>query len=77
MAQVIQDFTALNRQEGGNPLLPQDLGGISKVNRLSVINHKWLIVDFYSDSFVGEVLIRYHYNPEGVTEFQVIDTVLY
>ena len=77
MAQVIQDFTVLNKQEGGNPLLPQNLGGISKVNRLTVINHKWLIVDFYSDSFAGEVLIRYHYNPEQVTEFEVIDTVVY
>lgn len=77
MSKVVQDFAALNQQEGGNPLLPQNLGSTSKVNRMSVINHKWLIVDFYSDSFVGEVLIRYDFVPNETTEFTVIDTVIY
>lgn len=77
MSKVVQDFAALNQQEDGNPLLPQNLGSTSKVNRMSVINHKWLIVDFYSDSFVGEVLIRYDFVPNEITEFTVIDTVIY
>lgn len=77
MSKVVQDFAALNQQEDGNPLLPQNLGSTSKVNRMSVINHKWLIVDFYSDSFVGEVLIRYDFVPNETTEFTVIDTVIY
>lgn len=77
MSKVVQDFAALNQQESGNPLLPQNLGSTSKVNRMSVINHKWLIVDFYSDSFVGEVLIRYDFVPNETTEFTVIDTVIY
>lgn len=77
MSKVVQDFAALNQQEGGNPLLPQNLGSTSKVNRMSVINHKWLIIDFYNDSFAGEVLIRYDFIPNEITEFTVIDTVIY
>lgn len=77
MAKVVQDFTVLNQQEGGNPLLPQNSGSISKVNRMSVINHKWLIIDFYNDSFAGELLIRYDFVPNETTAFTVIDTVIY
>src|SRR5690606_18009821 len=77
MAKVVQDFADLNQQEGGNPLLPQNLGSIAKVNRMSVINHKWLIIDFYNDSFAGEALIRYDFVPNETTEFTVIDTVIY
>ncbi|HUH25218.1 MAG TPA: hypothetical protein VLY87_01200 [Flavobacterium sp.] len=78
MAKVVQDFSTLNQQEGGNPLLPKDnKGEASKLNRMSVINHKWLIVDFYNESSVGELLIRYDYAPDKTTEFTVIDRVVY
>lgn len=78
MNKVIQDFTALNKQEDGNPLVPKDAGGNpTKINKLSVINHQWLIVDFFGEATVGELLIKYHYSPDKTTEFQVIDSVLY
>ena len=78
MAKVIQDFTALNTQEGGNPLLPPAADGTpSKVNKVSVINHKWLILDYYNDGYTGELLIRYEYNPGETTTFKVIDSVVY
>lgn len=78
MNKVVQDFTELNKQEGGNPLLPVDGSGETpKLNKLSVINHKWLIVDFYTESMIGEALIKYEYFPDKKTEFKVIDTVIY
>ena len=78
MAKVVQDFTTLNQQEGGNPLLPIDnTGNKTKVNKMSVINHQWLIIDFYAEGIVGELLIKYEYNTDATTEFKVLDTVLY
>ncbi|RRA97093.1 hydrolase [Paenimyroides viscosum] len=78
MAKVVQDFTTLNQQEGGNPLLPVDnTGNKTKVNKMSVINHQWLIIDFYGEGIVGELLIKYEYNTDATTEFKVLDTVLY
>lgn len=78
MAKVVQDFTILNQQEGGNPLLPIDnTGNKTKVNKMSVINHQWLIIDFYGEGIVGELLIKYEYNTDATTEFKVLDTVLY
>jgi len=77
MQKVIQDFTELNQQEGGNPLIPQEFSNTAKINKVSVINHQWMILDFYSDNNVGELLIKYNYNPDSVTTFTVIDSVVY
>lgn len=78
MAKVVQDFSALNQQEGGNPLIPKDANGSeTKLNKMSVINHKWLIVDFYNETTTGELLIKYEYAPNQTTQFKVIDMVLY
>lgn len=78
MAKVVQDFSALIKQEENSSLLPVDANGNPvKVNKMSVINHKWLIIDFYGEGTVGESLIKYDYQPDSVTEFQLLDTVLY
>ena len=78
MAKVVQDFSALIKQEENSSLLPVDANGNPvKVNKMSVINHKWLIIDFYGEGTVGETLIKYNYKPDSVTEFQLLDTVLY
>ncbi|UUV21148.1 hypothetical protein [Paenimyroides aestuarii] len=78
MSKVVQDFSALNKQEGGNPLLPIDASGKpTRVNKMSVINHKWLIIDFFGEGVVGELIIKYNYSPDTTTQFTVLDTVLY
>mgnify|MGYP003422942696 FL=1 len=78
MAKVVKDFSELNNLESGNPLIPKDNSGTPcKVNKMSVINHQWLIIDFYSEDMTGEVLIKYIYQPDGVTNFTVLDTTIY
>lgn len=78
MAKVVQDFSTLNQQENGNPLLPLDsAGNPTKVNKMSVLNNKWLIIDFFGEGIVGELIIKYDYSPDKTTEFTVLDTVLY
>lgn len=73
MPKVVSDFVELNNLEGGNPLLPAN----TKVNKMSVINHKWLILDYYSEYQVGEVLMEYNYQPNQTTTFKVLDIVTY
>ena len=78
MTKVVQDFSTLNQQENGNPLLPVDSNGNpTKVNKMSVINHKWLIIDFFGEGVVGELIIKYDYSPDKTTEFTVLDTAIY
>ena len=73
MPKVVSDFVELNNLEGGNPLLPAN----TKVNKMSVINHKWLILDYYSEHQVGEVLMECNYQPNQTTTFKVLDIVTY
>lgn len=73
MPKVVSDFVELNNLEGGNPLLPAN----TKVNKMSVINHKWLILDYYSEHQAGEVLMEYNYQPKQTTTFKVLDIVTY
>ncbi|WKW45804.1 hydrolase [Myroides sp. JBRI-B21084] len=78
MTKVVQDFSNLNQLTGGNPLLPVDKNGqTAKVNKLSVINHQWIIIDFYGEGILGELLIKYNYTNNSTTTFKVIDTVIY
>lgn len=78
MAKVVKDFSELNKLPSGNPLIPKDDSGtVCKVNKMSVINHQWLIIDFYSEGISGEVLIKYIYQPDLVTNFTVLDTTIY
>ena len=78
MNKVVQDFSDLNNKSTGNPLLPVDNNGNpTKVNKLSVINHQWLIIDFFGEGVVGELIIKYDYSPDKTTQFTVLDTAIY
>lgn len=75
---VLLDFTNLNTQEGGNPLLPIATDGSKTVVRKAkVLNHKWMMLDYSNDSEVGEMLIEYHFDPNEITTFNVLTNVNY
>ena len=77
MSKVVQDFSSTIK-DGNTITLPVDKNGsVTKVNKMSVINHKWLIIDFYGEGVAGELLIEYNYTPDNVTTFKILDTVVY
>lgn len=78
MKKVLIDLTALNTQEGGNPLLPVAKDGSkTTIRKANVINHKWIILDYSNDSEVGEMLLEYDFDPTEPTTFKVITNTLY
>lgn len=78
MKKVLTDLTTLNTQEGGNPLLPVATDGSKTlIKKASVLNHKWIILDYYNDSVVGEMLLEYTFNPNEITNFSVITNTIY
>lgn len=75
---VISDFTSLNTQEDGNPLLPISVDGSkTKIRKAHVLNHKWIILDYYNDSEVGELLLEYTFEPNEFTNFNVLTNTTY
>lgn len=73
MQKVIKDFASLKNSENSHPLLPLN----TKINKLSVINYKWLILDYYGENNVGELLIEYNYQQGQQTTFKVIGSATY
>jgi len=73
MDKVLTDLTALNTQEGGNPLLPIATDGSKTIiKKANVLNHEWIILFYENDSEIGEMLLKYNFNPNEITKFEVI-----
>jgi hypothetical protein len=63
----------------GNPLVVYHPinGDKSIITKVKVLNHRWIIADFYAGQVRGSVLIKYFINEDNTFEFEVINSVLY
>lgn len=84
MQKVQADLYALNKNENGNPILPIALDGEKTfMNKAAVLNHKWIIMDYYKKDLegsmteVGELLIEYKFSKNYPTEFFVLSKTIY
>lgn len=68
-----------NEQKGNNPLVPYDgmSGSPMKLNKIKVLNHKWILVDFSDGKHWGELLIEYKLKDNLGIDFTVLDQLLY
>ena len=67
-----------NATPGSNPLVPfQGMAGDFKINRVQVINHKFLLADFSDGTYWGDMILRYDFDQQGQIQFEVIDQLLY
>ena len=66
-----------NAVKGDNPLVPfTGTGGKFLINKVKILNHKWLIADFSDGTYWGELWIQYAINGEGI-RLEVKDYLLY
>jgi hypothetical protein len=47
------------------------------INKVKVLNHRWIIADFNDGSIWGEVIVKYFINADKTVSFEVAETVLY
>lgn len=47
------------------------------VNKIKVLNHRWIIADYSNGELWGEVLIQYFIKPDGTYSFDTMKTYLY
>lgn len=68
-----------NEQKGNNPLVPYDgmSGAPMKINKIRVLNHKWIIADFSDGKYWGEILVEYYLNDDMSIDFTTIGHLLY
>ena len=67
-----------NAQKGDNPLVPYEgMQNDFKINKIKVLNHKWILTDFSDGKYWGELLIRYELKDDLGLDFTLVDHLLY
>lgn len=67
-----------NESKGDNPLIPYEgMGGDFKINKIKILNHKWIIADFSDGQYWGDLLLKYELKDDLGVDFQLLDHLLY
>ncbi|MBT8204017.1 MAG: hydrolase [Eudoraea sp.] len=67
-----------NEKKGDNPLIPYEgMENSFKINKIKILNHKWIIADFSDGKYWGELLINYELKDDLSVEFTLTDHLLY
>lgn len=76
---VTEKLLDFNGQATGNPYTGQDAIGESKfvINKVKILNHRWIIADYSNGEIWGEVLLKYFLNEDNTVSFEVIQSLLY
>ena len=76
---VTEKLLDLNANPKGNPYTGQEQFGANKfiINKVKVLNHRWIIADYSDGEYWGEVLLKYFINDDETVSFEVIQSVIY
>ena len=76
---VTEKLMDLNENPKGNPYTGQDQIGANKfiINKVKILNHRWIIADFSDGEYWGEVLIKYFVNDDETVSFETFQSLLY
>lgn len=76
---VTEKLLDLNENPKGNPYTGQDKLGEQKfiINKIKILNHRWIIADFNDGEYWGEALIKYFINDDETVSFETFQTLLY
>jgi hypothetical protein len=76
---VTEKLMDLNSNPKGNPFIGQDQIGANKfiINKVRILNHRWIIADFSDGEYWGEVLLKYFINEDESVSFETFQSLLY
>ncbi len=67
-----------NERRGDNPLIPYEgMESDFKINKIKVMNHKWIVADFSDGQFWGDLIIKYELKDDLSVDFTLLDHLLY
>ena len=76
---VTEKLLDFNSNPKGNPYTGQDQIGVNKfiINKVRILNHRWIIADCSDGEIWGEVLLKYFVNADDSISFEVNQSLLY
>lgn len=67
-----------NETKGDNPLVPYEgMENDFKINKIKILNHKWIVADFSDGTFWGELILKYELKDDLGVDFTLLDHLLY
>lgn len=67
-----------NEEKGDNPLVPfEGMNSDFKINKIKVLNHKWILADFSDGQFWGDLVIKYELKDDLSVDFTRVEHLLY
>ena len=68
-----------NDSPSGNTYTGQEKLGANKfiINKIKVLNHRWIIADYSDGEYWGEVLLKYFVNEDKSISFEVNQSIMY
>lgn len=79
MPQIKNALLEFNDAKEGNIYTDQVTMGGQKfiINKIKIINHRWIVADYSNGELWGDVFIKYFVNDDGTFSFQVEDSFLF
>lgn len=79
LPQIKDALLAYNDAPEGNKYVDQPKMGEQKfiINKIKVLNHRWIVADYSNGTLWGDVLIKYFVNDDNSITFETIETFLY
>lgn len=79
LPQIKDALLAYNDAPEGNKYIDQPKMGEQKfiINKIKVLNHRWIVADYSNGTLWGDVLIKYFVNDDNSITFETIETFLY
>ena len=76
---VTEKLLDFNSNTKGNPYTGQDQINANKfvINKVKILNHRWIIVDYSDGEIWGEALLKYFVNNDQTISFEVTESLLY
>ena len=76
---INQALLKWNENPNGNPYTGQKKLGVNKfiINKIKVINHRWIIADFSDGENWGEVLLKYFVKENNTFTFEINQSLMF
>lgn len=67
-----------NERKGDNPLIPYEgMEGDFKINKINVLNHRWILAEFTDGKHWGEIILEYELKDDLGIDFTLSNHLLY
>ncbi|WP_255452779.1 hypothetical protein [Aquimarina sp. RZ0] len=75
---ISDQIISQNKAGVDNPIVPfVGMEGKMAINKVHLLNHKWIIADFTDGVYWGQLFIVYDLRKDGIVDFEVEKSFLY